>query len=91
MFTVNAADGSVITLGTMECYMGITTYGSVTFDTLTSTSIYTKTEVDNLLTPRATVTYVSDHLQLKVNTSDLTTALALKSKSTDHLHQDRNR
>ena len=45
MFTGNAADGSVITLGTIECYMGITTYGSVTCNTLTATNIYTKTEV----------------------------------------------
>ena len=28
---------------------------------------YTKTEVDNLLTPKATVTYVNDQLALKAN------------------------
>ena len=45
---------------------------------LTATNIYTKTEVDNLLSPTATVTYV--HEQLAVKANQATT-----------LHQNRNR
>ena len=34
---------------------------------LTANNIYTKTETDNLLTPKATVTYVNEQLALTAN------------------------
>ncbi len=34
---------------------------------LAATNIYTKTEVDNLLSPKATLTYVNDQLAVKAN------------------------
>ena len=58
IFTVDAANGNVMTFGTIECYNGITTYGHITRNALTATNIYTKTETDNLLAVKATVTHV---------------------------------
>jgi hypothetical protein len=78
MFTVAAATGNIVTFGTIECYNGITTYENITCNALAATNIYTKTEVDNLLTPKATVTYVNEQL-------------TLKSKSGYNIYQNRNR
>ena len=75
MFTVTAATGNIITLGTIECYNGITTFGDITCNGLAGTNIYNKTEVDNLLTPTASVTYVDGQL-------------APQSKSGYNLHQN---
>ena len=47
-----------MTFGTIECYSGITTYGYISCNALVATNIYTKTETDNLLTPKATTAYV---------------------------------
>ena len=65
----------MITFGTIECYNGITTYGDITCNALGATNIYTKTETDNLLAVKATVTYVNDQLALKANQATTYTKL----------------
>ena len=71
-FTVDAATGNVVSFGT------ITSSGDITCNALTTTNIYTKTETDNLLTPKAATSYVDAQLLLKANLSDMLTALSHK-------------
>ena len=70
-FTVDAAHGNVVTFGTIECYNGITTDGYITCNALATTTIYTNTATDNMLTPKATTSYV--HAQLLLQASQATT------------------
>ena len=58
---------NVVTFGTIECYNGITTYRDIICNALTATNIYTNTEINNLLTPKATTAYVDHQLDLKSN------------------------
>ena len=62
---------------------------------LTATSIYTKTEVDNLLTPKAATTYVYAQLLSKANQATTYTktevdTIAATRKSTDHVSNQSN-
>ena len=59
----------------------ITTQGSITLSgNLTAPNIYTNTEVDNLLAPKANTAYVDSGLAFKGNQSDMTSALGLEAK-----------
>ena len=61
---------------------------------LTATNIYTKTEVDNLLTPKAATTYVDAQLLLKANQATTYTKTEVDTiaatKITDHVSNQSN-
>ena len=66
-FTVDGTGGNVVTVRTIECYNGITTYGDIACNALVAPSIYSKTEIGDLLTLKATISYVDGQLVLNAN------------------------
>ncbi|MFM7990611.1 MAG: hypothetical protein ACKPKO_65950, partial [Candidatus Fonsibacter sp.] len=60
---------SVTPIAMISKHGNITTQGTITSGNLTAPNIYTKTEVDGLVSPKADKTYVDTQLALKANQS----------------------
>ncbi|MFM7981175.1 MAG: hypothetical protein ACKPKO_17845 [Candidatus Fonsibacter sp.] len=80
---------SVTPIATINKNGNITTQGTLTSGNLTAPHIYTKTEVDGLLSPKADKTYVDTQLALKANQSttytktEVITELSKKTNTTN--------